>query len=219
MSPKKKQHPSVVPMVPTKKSPKKQQQQQTMVPSIHKKRPPISHNHHWALARERVCKRGAAAVARMKARQNDNLQSRSETTAGGAPHPKQRPPSATLVSSSLIDELTPQEEAIVGEAITDFGTADHQQILYSFGADVVTKKSMISLAPGERLVDEVIHGFFALLARRDLELCQQDPNKKPTHFFRSFFIGLLMNQWNKDPAIANTYNYRFVKSCSTKGKR
>lgn len=38
------------------------------------------------------------------------------------------------------------------------------------------------------LMDETINSYIWMLQQRDKELCRLDPNRKPTHFFNSFFF-------------------------------
>lgn len=114
----------------------------------------------------------------------------------------------------LMRPLTEDEKEIVAEAIEGSGPGD--AILASAEADSVSRSSMNSLRPGGWLTDEVIHFFYVMLARRDEELCKQKPERKRSHFFKSFFMTSLMNEGHANPSKNGTYEYRNVKRWSKK---
>jgi Ulp1 family protease len=64
------------------------------------------------------------------------------------------------------------------------------------------------------LNDEVIHYFLIMLANRDEEMCRNDPNRKRSHFFKSFFITKLLNEGHANPAMDGKYQYTNVKRWS-----
>ena len=53
-----------------------------------------------------------------------------------------------------------------------------------------------------------------MLANRDEELGKNDPSRKPSHFFKSFFITKLLNEGHADPTMNGKYEYRQVKRWS-----
>jgi hypothetical protein len=116
--------------------------------------------------------------------------------------------------AELMRPLTEDEKEIVAEAI--HGSGPDHEILATFDADSVTRASMQSLRPGGWLTDEVIHSFYVMLARRDEEMCKQIPQRKRSHFFKSFFITSLLNEGHANPAKNGTYEYRNVKRWSKK---
>ncbi|GAX23363.1 sentrin-specific protease 1 [Fistulifera solaris] len=116
--------------------------------------------------------------------------------------------------AELMRPLTEDEKEIVAEAI--HGSGPDHEILARFDADSVTRASMHTLRPGGWLTDEVIHFFYVMLARRDEEMCKQDPQRKRSHFFKSFFITSLLNEGHANPAKNGTYEYRNVKRWSKK---
>lgn len=67
------------------------------------------------------------------------------------------------------------------------------------------------LKDGKWLNDEIIHLYFILLGQRDEELCNRDPYRKRSHFFKSFFMTKLLNEGNY-----GTYDYNNVKGWSNK---
>lgn len=55
-----------------------------------------------------------------------------------------------------------------------------------------------------------------LLSERDEQLCQQDPNRKRCHFYKSFFFTKALNEGHKDPTKKGKYEYPNVKQWSQK---
>jgi hypothetical protein len=129
---------------------------------------------------------------------------------------KEKEKEAKKLAESLLRELTSEEEAAVNNAM--YGGGPDNEILYSLGPDSVQRASLHRLQPGEWLNDEVISYFYVMLAKRDEELCSQDPSRKRSHFFKSFFMTKLLNEGHTDPAMEGTYDYRQVKRWSKKGK-
>jgi len=113
---------------------------------------------------------------------------------------------------SLMRILNDDEQEIVKEAIHGFG--HDQKIIAQVGADSVQRASMRTLKPGMWLNDEIIHYFYLMLAKRDEELCKNDPSRKRSHFFKSFFITKLLNEGNA--SCDGKYEYRNVKRWSKK---
>lgn len=116
--------------------------------------------------------------------------------------------------AELMRPLTKHEREIVSEAIGG-GGPDHE-ILASADADSVSRSSMNSLRPGGWLTDEVIHFFYVMLARRDEEMCKQNPQRKRSHFFKSFFITSLLNEGHANPSKNGMYEFSNVKRWSKK---
>jgi hypothetical protein len=55
-----------------------------------------------------------------------------------------------------------------------------------------------------------------LLAERDKRLCQQDPNRKRCHFYKSFFFTKALNEGHMDASKKGKYEYPNVKHWSQK---
>lgn len=117
-------------------------------------------------------------------------------------------------ASSLMRELTEEESEIVEEAI--YGGGAPGDVVAMTGTDSVQRSSIQTLQPGQWLGDEVISYFYLMLAKRDEDLCQQDPSRKRSHFFKSFFITKLLNEGHANPAMEGQYEYRNVKRWSKK---
>jgi sentrin-specific protease 1 len=115
-------------------------------------------------------------------------------------------------ASLLMRALNEDERKIVESAIHGFGHGD--EIVAQAGADSVQRASMKTLKPGMWLNDEIIHYFYLMLAKRDEELCKNDPSRKRSHFFKSFFITKLLNEGNV--SCDGKYEYRNVKRWSKK---
>ena len=127
---------------------------------------------------------------------------------------KEKEKEAKKLAESLLRELTSEEEAAVNKAM--YGGGPDNEVLYSLGPDSVQRASLHRLQLGEWLNDEVISYFYVMLAKRDEELCSQDPSRKRSHFFKSFFMTKLLNEGHTD--LEGTYDYRQVKRWSKKGK-
>jgi hypothetical protein len=111
----------------------------------------------------------------------------------------------------LMRPLSDEEQAMVDDAI--FGPADDEnEVVASEGADKVIRSSMRKLAPRRWLNDEIIHYFYVMLSKRDAELCKNDPNRKRSHFFKSFFITKLLQEGHHTQD--GQYDYNSVKRWS-----
>jgi sentrin-specific protease 1 len=121
---------------------------------------------------------------------------------------------ATRLAASLLRPLTKEEQQIVHAAM--YGAGPPNEVLAQVESDSVQRKSMQCLQPGEWLNDEAIHYFYVMLTKRDEELCKLDPNRKRSHFFKSFFMTKLLNEGNADPELDGKYDYKNVKRWSKK---
>ena len=92
-----------------------------------------------------------------------------------------------------------------------FGQGSDDDIMASNGSDSVQRKSMCTLRSGKWLNDEVITYYLKMLASRDEALSKNEPNRKRSHFFMSFFVTKLL-----DVGCTNGYTYKHVKHWSTK---
>ncbi|CAB9517227.1 Sentrin-specific protease 2 [Seminavis robusta] len=127
---------------------------------------------------------------------------------------KQKEEEAKKLASSLLRDYTNEEEDMIQSATC--GPGWEQEVLQSEGPDTVLRGSMRTLRPGQWLNDEIIHFFLVMLAKRDEELCLADPDRKRSHFFKSFFITKLRNEGHTDPNKDGAYEYRNVKRWSKK---
>jgi Ulp1 family protease len=119
---------------------------------------------------------------------------------------------ATHSAASLLRPLTDEEQEIVHDAMYGGGAPD--EILAKVDTDSVQRQSMERLQPGIWLNDEAIHYFYVMLSKRDEELCKLNPNRKRSHFFKSFFMSQLLNEGNADPSLDGKYEYTNVKDWS-----
>lgn len=126
---------------------------------------------------------------------------------------KRREKEAKLMIQSILRPLTPEDEARVRQ-VTSSSNGSDAQIVSQIGSDSVNCASMRTLRPGGWLTDEVIHFFLETLAVRDAELCAKNPNRKRSHFFKSFFITKLLNEG--DLTKDGEYSYSNVKRWSKK---
>lgn len=125
---------------------------------------------------------------------------------------KEREEEAKKLASSLMRDLTPDESSVVNEAI--YGSGPPNEIIAESETDTVQRQSMRTLQPTEWLSDEVIHYFYLMLARRDEEICRNDPSKKRSHFFKSFFMTKILSEIRD--STFRKYNYKNVKRWSKK---
>jgi sentrin-specific protease 1 len=114
--------------------------------------------------------------------------------------------------SALLREFTADEEAIIENAMYGGGAADG--VMQSEGTDSVYRKSIRRLRPGKWLNDEVINFFYLMLGKRDEVMCRIDPDRKRSHFFKSFFVTTLLNTGHSKKN--GQYEYRNVKRWSKK---
>ena len=115
-------------------------------------------------------------------------------------------------ASQLMRTLTDEEQNIVESAI--YGSGNGDEVIAQSGTDSVQRASMKTLKPGTWLNDEIIHYFYLMLSKRDEELCGNDPSRKRSHFFKSFFMTKLLNEGNV--SCDGKYEYRNVKRWSKK---
>jgi hypothetical protein len=117
-------------------------------------------------------------------------------------------------AAALMRPLTKKEKQIVRKAIS--GNGPPGEVIAQVGTDSIQRSSMATLRPGGWLSDEVIHYFYVMLSVRDEEMCKQDPNRKRSHFFKSFFITKLLNEGHSDRSKDGQYEYKNVKRWSKK---
>jgi len=125
---------------------------------------------------------------------------------------RKREEEAKKRASLLMRDLTRDESSLVHRAM--HGPSD--EFLAKSETDTVQRQSIQTLEPGQWLNDEVIHYFYLMLARRDEEMCRNDPSRKRSHFFKSFFITKILNEGHRNPAIEGKYEYKNVKRWSKK---
>jgi len=111
---------------------------------------------------------------------------------------RQKEAEAKALASNLMRGYTLHEQNLIEEAL--WGSGPSNEVLQSEGSDTVLRASMQKLRPAQWLNDEVIHFFYVMLAKRDEEMCKEDPNRKRSHFFKSFFITKLLNEGHADPS-------------------
>jgi len=121
---------------------------------------------------------------------------------------------AAQLAASLLRPLTEEEQEIVNTAM--YGEGPPGEVLAKVGTDSVQRQSLHRLRPGQWLNDEAIHYFYVMLQKRDEELCRLDPNRKRSHFFKSFFMTKLLNEGNADASLDGQYTYNNVKRWSKK---
>ena len=122
---------------------------------------------------------------------------------------------ARLLAASMLRDLSPSEQASVNNAVNGVGS-DSEEIVRQ-GGDSVKRLSMKTLKPGQWLNDEVINYYLKnCLASRDRKICNEQPGRKFSHFFNSFFFQSMFDEMNTDDNLRGKYNYEKVKSWSKK---
>ena len=110
----------------------------------------------------------------------------------------------------LMRPLTDEEQQIVDSAIHGIGPV--AEILVRQDADSVQRGSMQTLQPNTWLNDEIVNYFLKnCLAKRDEKLCAEQPGRKRSHFFNSFFVQTMFDEKNLNPSLRGKYNYKNVK--------
>lgn len=123
---------------------------------------------------------------------------------------------ARLLAASMLRDLSPSEQASVNNAINGVGLDSEEEIVRQ-GGDSVKRSSMETLQPGQWLNDEVINYYLKnCLASRDRKICSEQPGRKRSHFFNSFFFQTMFDEMNNDKSLRGKYNYENVKSWSNK---
>ena len=118
---------------------------------------------------------------------------------------REREKRENLLADKLLRDLTPEEKTEVEYAV--LGEGDAAEIIASSGNNTVNKQSMRTLAPEEWLGDEVINFYLKVcLTRRDEALCQDNPGRKQSYCFSSFFLKRLM--------LGKKYSYDNVRTWS-----
>eukprot|EP00903_Cladosiphon_okamuranus_P011577 g10891.t1 len=84
-------------------------------------------------------------------------------------------------------------------------------LVKAFNTDI-TRRDLRCLLPETWLNDEVVNMYMQLLQVRDNELCKANPNRRPSHFFNSFFLTKLRGYDSCG------YNYRGVRRWTRKVK-
>lgn len=115
-------------------------------------------------------------------------------------------------ASSLMRPLSQDERQRVRQAID--GRKPPNAVLAQCDSDSVQQSSMWTLQSGQWINDEVIHYFLLMLTKRDEDLCQKDPGKRRSHFFKSFFITKILNEGHH--TLDGKYEYKNVKRWSKK---
>ena len=113
-------------------------------------------------------------------------------------------------ASSLMRPLSDDERSRVRGAI--HGQRSASSILVQCDSDSIQQQSFWTLKPAQWVNDEVIHYFLLMLAKRDEELCRNDPSRKRCHFFKSFFMTKILNEGHA--TMDGQYEYRNVKRWS-----
>ena len=94
---------------------------------------------------------------------------------------------------------------------------DTSQNIVQDGSDSVTAESMKTLKPGKWLNDEVICYFLKrCLGDRDKKLCLEQPGRKRSHFFNSFFVQNMLDEKSDNASLRGKYNYKMVERWSNK---
>lgn len=127
---------------------------------------------------------------------------------------KERQEEARKRASALMRQLTSEEASLVHSSM--YGGGAPTEVLAESATDTVQRQSIQTLQPGQWLNDEVIHYFYLMLAKRDEDMSKNDPSRKRSHFFKSFFITKLLNEGHSNPAMDGKYEYKNVKRWSKK---
>ena len=125
---------------------------------------------------------------------------------------RQKAKEAQERAKSLMRPLSDEELERIEDVV--HGSLPYDAVVAQDGSDSVQQSSMHTLQPGQWVGDEVIHYFYLMLSKRDKEMCEKDPSRKPSHFFKSFFMTKLLNEGHatKD----GQYDYSNVKRWSKK---
>lgn len=87
--------------------------------------------------------------------------------------------------------LTPEERNKVQQVLR--GPPDGTVVIDKFNVEM-SRKNIACLRDGAWLNDEVINFYMSMLQERDDRLCQEQPGRKSSHFFNSFFLSKLLER-------------------------
>lgn len=127
---------------------------------------------------------------------------------------KERDEEAQRRASSLMQQLSAEDKRRVFQALNEKGPPT--EVIAQDGLDSIQRESIQRLLPAQWLNDEVISYFLVMLSKRDEEMCREDPSRKRSHFFKSFFMTKLLNEGHTNPALDGKYEYKNVKRWSKK---
>ena len=101
-------------------------------------------------------------------------------------------------------QFTPEEEALVSSVVDDEGDGG-QDIIYmdrkTWGScHKVTRKSFRTLQPNKWLNDEILNYFFAIINKREELLCKDDPTRRRSYVFPTYFLKRLIDEINHTTA-------------------
>ena len=97
--------------------------------------------------------------------------------------------------------LSPEEESVVSKLFSPPYTS--AIIIDKFNIDM-NKNKLRCLMPSTWLNDEVINFYMCMLQERDAALVAANPNRRPSHYFNSFFVHKLVDADNR-------YNFNNIK--------
>ena len=118
-----------------------------------------------------------------------------------------------VLTEYQVRQFTPDERKIVAQAIYGIGPSD--EILAEHKNDTVKRGSMKTLAPGIWLNDEIINYFVKnCLAALDEKLCTEQPNRRRSHCYNSYFIQNLFDTKASNEKLRWKYNYNNVRRWS-----
>ncbi|KAL9184884.1 hypothetical protein ACHAXT_002661 [Thalassiosira profunda] len=115
--------------------------------------------------------------------------------------------------ANLVRRLTPEQQQRVDEALRGNGTPADVLVLHGRGR--VTRESMETLRPGQWLNDEALNFYLTVCLKvRDERLCREQPGRRRSHFYSSFFMQMLFDEKNNDTSKRGVYSYANVKKWS-----
>lgn len=149
------------------------------------------------------------------AAREERLQSQAVREAEEQWQEREREQEARDRASALLRPLLPDERQRIRAAM-DRAAGPDTEVIAVTDTDSIQRASLRTLLPHEWLNDEVIHYFLVMLSKRDEQLCRDNPGRKRTHFFKSFFVTKLRNEGNAVEALDGVYCYANVKRWSKK---
>jgi hypothetical protein len=123
---------------------------------------------------------------------------------------QQLPPVAARRLDARRKMLTKEQVSEVFQRI--FSGGDPEEVLVEKFNIPLTREKLQCLQEGTWLNDEVINFYMQLLLQRDRAFCALNPNRRPSHFFNSFFLEKLVGQHS------GGYNFAGVKKWTKKAK-
>jgi hypothetical protein len=124
--------------------------------------------------------------------------------------PPERIAASKRAAEQLLLSMTKEKEALVRKVLSEIGPS--MEVSASRAGSHCRRGSIQSLNPGEKLSEELMHFYMAMLGARDKKLVKEGKRSKRSHYFNPCFMSTLLNLGR--PRQHGTYSYQNVNGWS-----